>query len=88
MKRTVTLLLFVLMPMFLPASPATGADDTFTLQGIISGILGEPVKDAELYIDGTSNTRRPADFISPKTGVSGAYRLILQTSNLAQHHSN
>lgn len=77
MKRTVILLMFMLMPMFLPTSPARGADDTFTLQGIISGISGEPVKDAELYIYGTDNTRRPADFISPKTGNNGAYRLIL-----------
>jgi hypothetical protein len=77
MKRIVILLLFLLMPMFLPASPARGADDTFTLQGVISGISGEPVKDAELYIYGTNNTRRPADFISPKTGSSGAYRLVL-----------
>ncbi len=76
MKRA---LLFILMiiPLCLSASPSTGADATFTLQGIISGISGEPVKDAELYLYGTPNTRRPADFISPKTGISGAYRLIL-----------
>jgi hypothetical protein len=77
MKRTIILLMFLLVPMFLPAAPATGADDTFTLQGVISGISGEPVRDAELYIYGTPNTRRPADFISPKTGSNGAYRLIL-----------
>jgi len=76
MKRVVILLMFMLMPMFLRASPARGAN-TFTLQGVISGISGEPVKDAELYIYGTSNTRRPADFISPKTGSNGAYRLVL-----------
>jgi len=77
MKRTVTILILLLMPMFQTASPATGAEDTFTLQGVISGISGEPVKDAELYIYGTPNTRRPADFISPKTGGTGVYRLVL-----------
>jgi hypothetical protein len=75
MKGTVTTFLF--MTMLLATSMAVGADNTFTLQGVISGISGEPVKDAELYVYGTPNTRRPADFISPKTGVSGAYRIVL-----------
>jgi hypothetical protein len=77
MKRTVILLMFLLVPLFLPPVAARGDDDTFTLQGVVSGISGEPVKDAELYVYGTSNTRRPADFISPKTGSNGAYRLVL-----------
>ena len=77
MKRTVTLLAFMFMPMLLPASPLRGAEDAFTLRGVISGVTGEPVRDAELYIYGTPNTRRPADFISPRTGSNGAYRLIL-----------
>lgn len=78
MKRGCIFLFSLLfLAMLLPVSPARGADDTFTLQGVISGIAGGPVKDAELYIYGTANTRRPADFISPKTGSSGAYRMIL-----------
>jgi len=77
MKRSVTLLILMLLPIFLPASPARAAEGAFTLQGVISGISGEPVRDAELYLYGTPNTRRPADFISPKTGSNGAYRLIL-----------
>jgi hypothetical protein len=77
MKRTVTVLIFMLIPMILTVSSATGGEDTFTLQGVISGISGEPVKDAELYVYGTPNTRRPADFISPRTGGNGAYRLVL-----------
>jgi len=77
MKRTATVLIFMLIPMLLTVSSATGSEDTFTLKGVISGISGEPVKDAELYVYGTPNTRRPADFISPKTGGSGAYRMVL-----------
>src|SRR6185369_4937558 len=76
-KYAIAVLMFISMAMSLPPTLARGADDTFTLQGVISGISGEPVKDAELYIYGTSNTRRPADFISPKTGSNGAYRLVL-----------
>lgn len=77
MKRTTALFMVMLLLVLLPASPAISAENTFTLQGVISGIGGEPVRDAELYLYGTPNTRRPADFISPRTGSNGAYRLIL-----------
>jgi len=56
---------------------AKGADSTFTLQGVIRTVSGAPVPDAEVYAYATSNTKRPADFISPKSGKDGVYRLVL-----------
>jgi len=53
------------------------ADDTFTLQGIVSTLAGEPVQGAETYVYSSGNTRRPADFISSKSDMNGFYRLIL-----------
>jgi len=54
-----------------------GAEDTFTLQGVVSTLSGEPVPDAEIYVYSSRNTRRPADFISTKSANNGAYRLVL-----------
>lgn len=54
-----------------------GADDTFTLQGVVSTLAGEPVQGAEIYVYLSANTRRPADFISSKSGMNGVYKLIL-----------
>lgn len=53
------------------------ANDTFILQGKIASLDGEPVTDAEVYLYVSKNTRRPADFISPKSGGTGAYRMVL-----------
>lgn len=56
---------------------ATGADATFTLQGVVSTLSGEQVPDAEIYLYTSANTRRPADFISPRSSNNGVYRIIL-----------
>lgn len=62
--------------LFLPPG-TSGAEGTFILQGIVTTLSGDPLPDAEVYLYSTSNTRRPADFISPKTGKNGLYRMIL-----------
>jgi uncharacterized GH25 family protein len=54
-----------------------GAEDTFTLQGVVTTLSGEPVQNAEIYLYSSRNSRRPADFISSKSGNNGAYRLVL-----------
>lgn len=66
----------LLVTIMLPFA-ATAATENMTLQGKVTTLSGEPVANAEIYIYSTKNSRRPADFISPKTGTSGAYRLIL-----------
>lgn len=53
------------------------AGDTFILQGKITSLTGDPVADAEIYLYASKNTRRPADFISPKSGTGGSYRMVL-----------
>lgn len=61
----------------LSAAFGYGAEETFTLQGVVSTLAGEPVQDAEVYLYSSGNTRRPADFISSKSGRDGVYRLVL-----------
>jgi len=76
MKRLIPAALFLCLTIM---AVATGycAEDTFTLQGVVSTLSGEPVQNAEIYVYSSRNTRRPADFISTKSGTSGAYRLVL-----------
>jgi len=69
--------IFIFCLTALSATFGYGAENTFTLEGVISTLSGEPVQDAEVYIYSSSNTRRPADFISTKSGKNGVYRLIL-----------
>ena len=70
--RPTLLLLFVLT-----GSALAAPDATFVLQGTIRDLDGAPVALAEVYLYTSYNTRRPADFISPKTDSSGRYRLVL-----------
>lgn len=76
MKRSPSLfrLLLLLALLAVPAArPATAAGVVVT--GRISDAAGAPVEGAEVFLYDTPRTRRPADFISPRTGVSGVYRL-------------
>lgn len=76
MKRSIRSV-FIFCLAALSATSGHCAEDIFTLEGVVSTISGEPAQDAEVYIYSSSNTRRPADFISPKSGKNGVYRLIL-----------
>lgn len=76
MNRSIfALLLFCTL--ILATGTLYGAEDRFTLQGVVTTLSGEPVKDAEIYLYSSANTRRPADFISPKSDNNGVYRLVL-----------
>lgn len=76
MKRVTTLLLPLAAALLLSTMNALAAD-TFTLQGKITSLGGDPVAEAEVYLYASKNTRRPADFISPKSSRSGIYRMVL-----------
>lgn len=76
MTRLISAVLFSCLAIT-TATAGYGAEDTFTLQGIVSTLSGVPVQNAEIYVYSSRNTRRPADFISKKSGNNGAYRLIL-----------
>jgi hypothetical protein len=67
--------LAIVIPVLLATAAVAG--DTVTLTGRISSLAGEPVADAELYLYASKNTRRPADFISPRTTAAGTYRIVL-----------
>ncbi len=53
------------------------AGDTVVLRGRILDISGSPVRGAEVYAYNSPRVKRPTDFISPKTGADGLFRLIL-----------
>lgn len=66
------------MALILP--PPLKADE-ITLSGTISTLAGEPVAGAEVYLYAGSNTRKPADFISPKSSPAGTYRMSVPRAN-------
>jgi hypothetical protein len=51
--------------------------DNRQLQGTILDESGKPVSGAELFLYDSLKTRRPADYISAKTGVDGRFNLKL-----------
>lgn len=53
------------------------AEETIVISGTIASLNGEPVAGAEVYLYAAANTRKPADFISPKSSPSGAYRMVV-----------
>lgn len=55
------------------AFPASGG----TLTGMITDSEGRPQRDVEVYVYRNGSTRRPADFISSRSGDDGIYRLNL-----------
>ncbi len=74
-KALAPLLLSALAALSGPVHATAG--DTFTLRGNIASLDGKPVADAEVYLYASKNTRRPADFISPRSDLTGAYRMVL-----------
>lgn len=76
MSRSIPFVLILCLTLSSPAF-GYGAENTFTLEGVVSTLAGEPVQGAEVYVYSSGNTRRPADFISPKSGRNGVYRLVL-----------
>jgi len=58
------------------AAPAAAAAEV-TLRGKVADVAGQPIAGVEVYLYADPNTRRPADFISPKSDAEGAYRLVV-----------
>ncbi len=72
---SLALLLLVLLSIFIPTTGSSS--ETFVLTGQIMDIDGKPVTGAELFVYDSAIIRRPADFISARTGQDGRYSLIL-----------
>nr|MBF0222380.1 carboxypeptidase regulatory-like domain-containing protein [Desulfobulbaceae bacterium] len=56
---------------------ALAAGSTFTFSGEISDVEGAVVSGAEVSFYKTSNVKRPADFVSNRTGAEGKYQVVL-----------
>lgn len=73
---------FRFIPLFLAvlclcSAPAKGSSADFVLKGRILDTHGNPVEGGEVFIYDSARTRRPAEFISPRTGRDGFYRIVL-----------
>ena len=54
-----------------------GAQETYTMHGVINDASGNPVTGAEVSVYRTNNVKKPASFASGKTGLDGKYKIIL-----------
>ncbi len=70
----VALSLFAMVP--LETTHAAPRDKT-SMVGLVTDANGAPVGGAEVYVYSSSDTRRPADFISPKTEGDGSYQVTV-----------
>jgi len=52
-------------------------DGNFILKGRIADIADKPVENAEVYVFDSENVKRPADYISNRTGKDGLFRVEL-----------
>jgi hypothetical protein len=66
---------FLLLLLLLPS--AIVAAGPLSLKGRILDGSGRPVGGAEVYVFDSANVKRPADFISEKSGSDGHYQLAL-----------
>lgn len=53
------------------------AGETSSLKGKVLDVDGRPVEGAEVFVYDSVNTRRPADFISPKSDKNGHIAIVL-----------
>lgn len=65
--------------LFWPA--LTQAAENFVLRGQIVDTANRPVAGAEVYIFDSANVKRPADFISNRTGSDGFYRVAMPSGH-------
>lgn len=73
MRLNIFWVMLSLVVMF--SAPASA--ETAQLQGVIFDESRKPVAGAELYVYDSLKIRRPADFISPKTGADGRFSMHL-----------
>lgn len=57
--------------------PVVTSAGTLSLTGLILDSNGRPVGGAEVYVFNSADVKRPADFISEKTGPDGYFQLAL-----------
>ncbi len=52
-------------------------EGNFILKGRIADIADRPVEEAEVYVFDSKNVKRPADYVSNRTGKDGLFRVEL-----------
>lgn len=67
----------IVVILFLAVALPLYGGDNITITGRITAIDNNPVAGAEVYLYSSANTRKPADFISPKTTADGIYRMVV-----------
>lgn len=76
MKRS-ALVIILAACISLTVCPVFAADDSPVLSGMISDVAGKGVEGASVFVYTGPDIRRPADFISGRTGRDGRFRLVL-----------
>jgi hypothetical protein len=83
MKKYNILTIFIAMTVSLLFGWAATADSSEN--GIFSGqvvdVSQRPVAGVEIFVYGSPNIRRPADYISPPTGKNGGFRITLPSGS-------
>jgi hypothetical protein len=77
MTRRFVLFLVVVVLASAVVGGALAASGIFVLRGTVTDLAGRAVEGAEVFIYDSTNTRRPAEYISPKTGRDGRYAIEL-----------
>lgn len=67
--------LALLLPSFW--APLAEADDNSLFTGQVVDTANNPVSGAEVYVFDSANVKRPADFISKRTGKDGLFKIEL-----------
>lgn len=73
----VRVLITIVLFLVLWAPCQTSAAENFVFRGQIVDTANKPVADAEVYVFDSAKVKRPADFISNRTGVDGYFRVEL-----------
>ncbi len=76
-RRLVPFLLALLVVLPATVVAAGAASGLFVLHGTVTDLSGHPVEGAEVFVYDSTNTRRPAEYISPKTERDGRYSIEL-----------
>lgn len=56
---------------------AWAGTETVTVSGKIIDAHGDPVSGADVYVYRTPNVKKPADFVSSRSGVDGMYQVVV-----------
>jgi len=76
-KRSALTIIITACIFFLTIFQVFAADDSPVLSGMISDVDGKGVEGASVFVYTGPDIRRPADFISGRTGKDGRFRLVL-----------